>query len=572
MDGYSSAMMQGQGYASSVNQGYLPQMGETANPKTIESQTSIEFLSELQAGDTFQGEIASVNGQEIQLQLSNGQYMTAKLEAQMQLALGQILNFEVQSNENNRIVLKPLYTNLLQQQVGEAALRAASLPVNSKNLQLVSMMIENGISIDKNNLPKLYRQVAQNPQAPVADILHLNKLNIPITQNNLAQYAQYKGMQHQLTGAIEDTTKEILSLYEELTNTDSSATNMGGTRTAPVAFMDRVIQFLLQDGAESIQQGKLMNPEQTVGESTDTQPAVNSDSVQQNISQTVGKPEQNPNVEQTVGSSPEQRKVSTPEMKAAEQPVEILKGDAQTKDTQQAKPFTYEPDWKQQLTQWLEDTPQAKEKIYHSDRFREILTKAFTDKWMLAPEEVGDKQKVEQFYTRLSAESEKLSQLMQEADTNHAAGSGAKNIHENISFMNELNQSFQYVQLPLKMAGKNANGELYVYTNKKNLAKKGGTLTALLHLDMANLGPMDVKISLETEKAMLTTRFCLNEDVVAFMQEHMEELTQRLTRAGYVCKTYIEPRQEQKSVMDIMEEQSGVAVTPLSYQAFDIKA
>lgn len=572
MDGYSSTMMQGQGYASSVNQGYLPQTGEVANPKTIGSQTSIEFLSELQAGDTFQGEIASVNGQEIQLQLSNGQYMTAKLEAQMQLALGQILNFEVQSNENNRIVLKPLYTNLLQQQVGEAALRAASLPVNSKNLQLVSMMIENGISIDKNNLPKLYRQVAQNPQAPVADILHLNKLNIPITQNNLAQYAQYKGMQHQLTGAIEDTTKEILSLYEKLTNTDSSAANMGGTGTAPVAYMDRVIQFLLQDGAESIQQGKLMNPEQTVGESTDTQPAVNSDSVQQNINQTIEEPAQNPNAEQTVGSSSEQGKVSTPETNANEQPVEILKGDAQTKDTQQAKPFTYEPDWKQQLTQWLEDTPQSKEKIYHSDRFREILTKAFTDKWMLAPEEVGDKQKVEQFYTRLSAESEKLSQLMQEADTNHAAGSSAKNIHENISFMNELNQSFQYVQLPLKMAGKNANGELYVYTNKKNLAKKGGTLTALLHLDMANLGPMDVKISLETEKAMLTTRFCLNEDVVAFMQEHMEELTQRLTRAGYVCKTYIEPRQEQKSVMDIMEEQSGVAVTPLSYQAFDIKA
>ena len=547
-------------------------MGETANPKTIGSQTSIEFLSELQAGDTFQGEIASVNGQEIQLQLSNGQYMTAKLEAQMQLALGQILNFEVQSNENNRIVLKPLYTNLLQQQVGEAALRAASLPVNSKNLQLVSMMIENGISIDKRNLPNLYRQVAQNPQAPVADILHLNKLNIPVTQNNLTQYAQYKGMEHQLTAAIEDTTKEILSLYEDLMGTDSSAANMVGTGTSPVAYMDRVIQFLLQDGAESIQQGKLMNPEQTVGESTDTQPAVNSDSVQQNISQTVGKPEQNPNVEQTVGSSPEQRKVSTPEMKAAEQPVEMPKENIQAKDTQQAKLFTYEPDWKQQLTQWLEDTPQEKEKIYHSDRFREILTKAFTDKWMLAPEEVGDKQKVEQFYSRLSAESEKLSQLMQEADTNHAAGSGAKNIHENISFMNELNQSFQYVQLPLKMTGKNANGELYVYTNKKNLAKKGGTLTALLHLDMANLGPMDVKISLETEKDMLTTRFCLNEDVVAFMQEHMEELTQRLTRTGYVCKTYVEPRQEQKSVMDIMEEQSGVAVTPLSYQAFDIKA
>lgn len=224
------------------------------------------------------------------------------------------------------------------------------------------MMIENGISIDKSNLPKLYRQVAQNPQAPVADILHLNKLNIPVTQNNLTQYALYKGMEHQLTGAIEDTTKEILSLYEELTNTDSSAANIGGTGTTSVAYMDRVIQFLLQDGTESIQQGQLTNPEQAVSESADTQSALNSDSVQPDISQTVEEPAQNPNVEQTVGSSPEQRKVSTPEMKAAEQPVEMPKENIQAKDTQQAKLFTYEPDWKQQLTQWLEDTPQAERK------------------------------------------------------------------------------------------------------------------------------------------------------------------------------------------------------------------
>ena len=229
-------------------------------------------------------------------------------------------------------------------------------------------------------------------------------------------------------------------------------------------------------------------------------------------------------------------------------------------------------DWKAQLSKWLDETPQAKEKLYHSDRFREVLTRALTDKWTLSLEDVKDKQTVEQFYRRLSTESEQLSQLMQESASNHEAGSSARNIHENISFMNELNQTFQYVQLPLKMSGKNANGELYVYTNKKNLAKKSGTITALLHLDMANLGPMDIKIALETEKDMLTTRFCLEEDVISFMQEHMEELTGRLTRAGYSCKTYVEPRQESKSVIDAIEEQSGVHVSPLSYQAFDIKA
>ncbi len=574
MDGYTSTMMQGQGYAS-VGQSYVQHTGEIASTRITGNQVSTELLTDLKAGDTFQGEIMSVNGQDVQLQLTNGQYMAAKLEAQMQLALGQILNFEVQSNQNNRIVLKPLYTNLLQQQVGEAALRAASLPVNQKSLQLVSMMIENGVSIDKNNLPKLYRQIVQNPEAPISDILHLNKLNIPITEDNLTQYAQYKGMEHQLLGGIEDTSKEILSLYDELADAgfnESTQTVAGqGTPTA-VSYMDDVVRFLLQDESEGNAQEQVVNTEQEANPSVDSQ----SGTTNQNTTDTVLNQQTNSPVSELADADVKKTDASTPGNKGQE--ITDLENTPENKNTlrteHKGQPFTFktETDWREQLSKWLEETPQSREKIYHSDRFREVLTKALTDKWTLTPEDVGEKQKVEQFYHRLSAESEQLSQLMQDLAQNRTAGSSARNINENISFMNELNQTFQYVQLPLKMSGKNANGELYVCTNKKNLAKRSGTLTALLHLDMANLGPMDIKISLETEKDILTTRFCLEEDVVSFMQEHMEELTNRLTRAGYFCKTYVEPRQEQQSVMEVIEEQSGVHVTPLSYQAFDIKA
>lgn len=231
-----------------------------------------------------------------------------------------------------------------------------------------------------------------------------------------------------------------------------------------------------------------------------------------------------------------------------------------------------EVDLNSQLKQILEKKSPEREAIYQSEHFRETLTKALAQKWTLEPKDVGDKDKVAQFYRRLSTQSEQLSQLMQEADTNHTAGGSARNIHENISFMNELNQTFQYVQLPLRLSGRNANGELYVYTNKKNLAKKEGTLTALLHLDMTNLGAVDVKISLETEKNKLTTRFSMEEDMIDFMEAHMEELTERLKRAGYVCKTYVEPRQESRTPIQTIEEQTGAAAASLSYQAFDIKA
>lgn len=574
MDGYTSTMMQGQGY-SSVGQSYVQHTGETASTRITGNQVSTELLTDLKAGDTFQGEIMSVNGQDVQLQLTNGQYMAAKLEAQMQLALGQILNFEVQSNQNNRIVLKPLYTNLLQQQVGEAALRAASLPVNQKSLQLVSMMIENGVSIDKNNLPKLYRQIVQNPEAPISDILHLNKLNIPITEDNLTQYAQYKGMEHQLLGGIEDTSKEILSLYDELAGAGSSeSTQTAAGQGTPIAvpYMDDVVRFLLQDESEGNTQEQVVNTEQEANPSVDSQ----SGTTNQNTTNTALDQRADSQVSELADANVKKTDISTPDNKG--QGITDQEKTTENKNTLRAEhkgqPFTFktETDWKEQLSKWLEETPQSREKIYHSDRFREVLTKALTDKWTLTPEDVGEKQKVEQFYHRLSTESEQLSQLMQDSTQNRAAGSSARNIHENISFMNELNQTFQYVQLPLKMSGKNANGELYVYTNKKNLAKRSGTLTALLHLGMVNLGSMDIKISLETEKDILTTRFCLEEDAVSFMQEHMEELTTRLTRAGYSCKTYVEPRQEQQSVMEVIEEQSGVHVTPLSYQAFDIKA
>ncbi len=133
----------GQGYAGSVN---------SAGNTGAGSAQSVD-VTQLVPGDTFQGEIASVNGEDVQIQLANGQYMVAKLERDVQVAIGQVLNLQVQSNKDNRVVLKPVHDGRLQMlRVGEMALRAAHMAVNDKNLALVSKLIENGMSIDKNTL------------------------------------------------------------------------------------------------------------------------------------------------------------------------------------------------------------------------------------------------------------------------------------------------------------------------------------------------------------------------------------------------------------------------------------
>ena len=46
---------------------------------------------------------------------------------------------------------------------------------------------------------------------------------------------------------------------------------------------------------------------------------------------------------------------------------------------------------------------------------------------------------------------------------------------------------YTYAQIPLKMSGQHASGELFVYTNKKALAQGEKDLTAFLHLDLVHL-------------------------------------------------------------------------------------
>ena len=88
---------------------------------------------------------------------------------------------------------------------------------------------------------------------------------------------------------------------------------------------------------------------------------------------------------------------------------------------------------------------------------------------------------------------------------------------------------------------------------------------------MDNLGGVDVSISLQTEKNEVMTKFYLEEDALSLLEEHIDELTQRLTKKGYNCKHMIQQRDEEKTVMQRIEEQVAGKSAALSYQTFDIR-
>ena len=147
------------------------------------------------------------------------------------------------------------------------------------------------------------------------------------------------------------------------------------------------------------------------------------------------------------------------------------------------------------------------------------------------------------------------------------------NLSQNVDFLHQINQTYTYIQLPLRLQQGRAQGDLYVYTNKRNLAEKDGKVSALLHLDMEHLGPVDVYVAMQNNK--VNTKFYVCDDeMLDFLEAHMDLLTSRLQKRGYDISFSMETRGEKDlstsngGLAPLLEKEKGVA---LSQYAFDVR-
>lgn len=215
------------------------------------------------------------------------------------------------------------------------------------------------------------------------------------------------------------------------------------------------------------------------------------------------------------------------------------------------------------------------EKLFSSTRFRSLLSTQLKNNWMLRPEEMASPGKVAEMYNRLDRQLKLLGSALEHAGQSETVAYRAvSSMSQNLDFLQQVNQMYTYVQLPLRLQHRDAQGELYVYTNKKKLSSQDGTVSALLHLDMENLGPLDVYVALKESK--VNTRFYLrDDDMIGFMAGHMDVLTQRLQKRGYDCSYSMTVRDEGKEseatkggLEPVLRQNKGVM---LSHYAFDVR-
>lgn len=214
--------------------------------------------------------------------------------------------------------------------------------------------------------------------------------------------------------------------------------------------------------------------------------------------------------------------------------------------------------------------------MFSQPLFQQLLNGQLKNSWTLRPEDVAAAGKVEELYSRLNRQLKSLVQALDgagEAGTNSGAFKAVSNMAQNIDFLQQVNQMYTYVQLPLRLQNGETQGELYVYTNKKRLSDGDGKISALLHLDMENLGPLDVYVTLQSSK--VSTKFYVqDEELLDFLGEHMDLLTDRLKKRGYDCSFSMTTRGKEDDVSTegglapILQREKGVM---LSQYALDVR-
>ena len=510
-------------------------------------------------GQSVTGEVIEADGQDILLAIGKNQLLRARLSLAMDVEAGQQLTFGIKSIGGMKVVLSPLFENMTSGSGAEKALELAGLPRNEETMKMVEAMMKEGMKLDPDSLSSMYRTVNAHMDADINTLVQLNRMGLPVTEENITQLQSYKNYEGQVTEGVKILMGEVAEQLSSLAASDNP---------------EDVFTFLKVVLGEPSGTENVQTEENMAGDDNAIQTfknAVMTEAPEENAGKE--KLPFMPGMAEQAGEKGLGMALSDVLQKAgfSEETVNAcLKGELPAKELltelgRLVKDGRLSTEQKNGILELLKD-----------NEFLENLKKGLTEKFLLTPDEVGEDGQVEKLYERLDSQLSRMNQALQGmAKENPALSQSIQNLSSNVEFMNQLNQMFTYVQLPLKLSGQEAAGELYVYTNKKNLAKKDGQVSALLHLDLEHLGEIDIHVSLRDSH--VSTKFCLSDEkALDLVAVNIDTLNQRLMKRGYSVDASFEQKDKAQHPIDEMLDRdkkvSSKEKVLISSSSFDARA
>ena len=547
----------------------------------------VSSLRSLTKGNIFEGTVSSMKNGRVTLALSSGQQISARIEGKVQLSLGQSMFFQVKSNDGSQIAIRPFsvegtganYT-LLQ------ALSAAGVPTESNYLSMVNRMMEEQMPIDRNSIQQMARMVNAHPEIDVQTLVQLNKLGITIDKQNAAQFENYLDDKQAITNEFDQLIEELPQALESESLSPQQMRSFGsefllaltdGLEDVPLqnnglASQEMPAEFVAENTIEkSIAEGNTIEKSGLLENGELLQTTEEGEAVSQETAtdQPVQQSESYSATPHTLGALMDGKQLQNLNTMLGE-----LLGTDATRYTKDSGVAEVLKDIQQVFKDSLPIEREQIGKLFSSKEFVHMVKDTMQQQWTLQPQELeaDGTDKVTKLYDRMNAQLEKITEALKSiGQENTGFAQTAADIQGNVEFMNQINQAYTYVQIPLQMSGQNASAELFVYTNKKALAEGDRELTAFLHLDLDHLGATDVSVKMKNKQ--VSTNFYLDDDAsYQLISLNVDRLEKRLQEKGYQCNVSVINEAKHVNFVENFLKNDQPSAGQLHRYSFDMRA
>lgn len=507
---------------------YKPPKQEKPNtvlPKNLTPAKAANLMNQtaVSQGQFLRGQVLDLRANQIMVLLENGITVSARTEGALELSIGQHAKFFVAQTTEDQILLKLAKEDTqTENPMIDKALSAANIQKTERSISIVTELLNHQQPVNEAGIRHYLSLSAKHPELPVKDLVLMELHHIPVTKENVEQFANYQDRNAKLLTQAQDMLQGLSDCIRQMPEGVAK-----------------------QEVLKELQQ--MLGPEHIASETAVLSPAEHITVSGQQVSE--------PPVSEQTAIAQEAPAVTTDELPVS---ADRIPNDASIEQTANS------------ATALQETTSRT---TFRAEA--EPLIKSFFDSFLLKPEDVADPEKVQKHYDEINEKLARLEQISIKVAENTSEADTAvtpKQIRQNLSFMEAVNNVFPYIQLPLKFRETPAHGELYVYEKKKAL-KPSDTLSALLHLELEALGTTDIYVTLSGNH--VTTRFSMTDkDSGDLIKSELPKLTEALAAKGYTLQSEVTVREPEEENTPTLLEQFLEEHAPggLNRYTFDIRA
>lgn len=514
----------------------------SSDSSKVSEKVSSEKISLPKQGELIKGEIIDLNQSTVTIRLSNGQTVEAKMTDPFEFFIGQELSFVVKESSGPLLLLKPILEQeaTVQNKLIQV-LENANLSVTKTNLDLVAKLIEHQMPIDKETLQQVISYARQFNSADVDGLLFLMKNKMPVTTDNLLQLEKMTQGDNKVIQNLA-TLSDDLSLHIKQTDIQEVAKVLLKDNVLSQVAFDQVCKLVRQQEQQGMEQVQQKGQQQGLEQVQQKAQQQGQQKIQQDVQELVQHEVSDKVHANQILTSAERNiplKAVMLEQEIQQMEIEINKVlEASTKgDTHLVgkNNLSFENKTIVELFNQINelDLPfELKDKLSNL-LAQKITYSLFSKEVLMSKAHLESPEKLNEFYNQLHDKVVTLLDL--EASVEGKASNLAKEAHQvksAIEFMSDLNQKYNFIQLPMMLNDRLMNGELYVFNNKRQVKNDKASITALIRLDLLNLGHLDIYVS-KKEQNLTIHFYTESQEKNILIDQKLHTIHNQLTNQGF---------------------------------------